>query len=227
MASARPRSIMTLPYSTRFTVPLNDIADAILVFFELASRSASRTFCTITCLAFCAAMRPKSSGGNVSAIKSPASASGLRFFGVLHSSSAWRRAHFLNHFKQTRQFDFARARDRSRRGFRSRCHSEISRPSGSRLPSPERTILLSIVFSRATASAICKSSSRFALIPACAIVQLRIVGSSFFSISPPSAHSRPAGLRLRERGSNQLSVTISSASSMSSTGKPIVWGSPC
>ena len=35
------------------------------------SRSASRTFCTITCLADCAATRPKSNGGRVSAITSP------------------------------------------------------------------------------------------------------------------------------------------------------------
>ncbi len=35
------------------------------------SRSASRTFCTITCLAFCAAMRPNSIGGKGSAMASP------------------------------------------------------------------------------------------------------------------------------------------------------------
>jgi hypothetical protein len=50
---------------------VDDLADAVLEFLILASRSASRTFCTITCLADWAAMRPKSSGGSGSAMKSP------------------------------------------------------------------------------------------------------------------------------------------------------------
>ena len=50
---------------------MHDLADAVLVFVILRSRSASRTFCTITCLAFCAAMRPNSIGGRVSAMMSP------------------------------------------------------------------------------------------------------------------------------------------------------------
>jgi len=43
-------------------------------------RSASRTFCTMTCFAVCAAMRPKSIGGSGSVMKSPISASELRRF---------------------------------------------------------------------------------------------------------------------------------------------------
>ncbi len=42
------------------------------------SRSASRTFCTITCLALCAAIRPRSIGGSGSRMWSPIRAAGLR-----------------------------------------------------------------------------------------------------------------------------------------------------
>ena len=64
MPSARPRSTMTLPYSTRLTVPLAISPMRSLYSPYWRSRSASRTFCTITCLAFCAGTRPKSSGGS-------------------------------------------------------------------------------------------------------------------------------------------------------------------
>jgi hypothetical protein len=57
---------------------VDDLADAILNSSNWRSRSASRTFCTITCLADWAAIRPKSIGGSGSAIKSPSWASGLR-----------------------------------------------------------------------------------------------------------------------------------------------------
>jgi len=78
MASARPRSTMTLPYSTRFTMPLTISPTRSLYSSYWRSRSASRPFCTITCFAFCAATRPKSSGGRGSAMKSPTWAAGLR-----------------------------------------------------------------------------------------------------------------------------------------------------
>ncbi len=42
------------------------------------SRSASRSFCTMTCLADWPAMRPNSKGGSVSEIQSPTCAAGLR-----------------------------------------------------------------------------------------------------------------------------------------------------
>ena len=69
---------MTLPYSTRLTVPLAISPMRSLYSSYWRSRSASRTFCTMTCLAFCADTRPKSSGGSDSAIRSPTLASGLR-----------------------------------------------------------------------------------------------------------------------------------------------------
>jgi hypothetical protein len=78
MASPRPRSTITLPYSTRLTVPLTISPMRSLYSSYCRSRSASRTFCTMTCLADCAAMRPKSIGGSCSAMKSPTCASGLR-----------------------------------------------------------------------------------------------------------------------------------------------------
>src|SRR6059036_2260247 len=56
MASPRPRSTITLPYSTRLTTPLTISPMRSLNSWYCRSRSASRTFCTITCLADCAAM---------------------------------------------------------------------------------------------------------------------------------------------------------------------------
>jgi hypothetical protein len=77
MASPRPRSTITLPYSTRLTMPLTMSPMRSLNSWYCRSRSASRTFCTITCLADWAAMRPYSSGGRVSAMVSPTWAPGL------------------------------------------------------------------------------------------------------------------------------------------------------
>ena len=50
------------------------------------SRSASRTFWKITCLAACAAMRPNSIGGSGSTMKSPTAASFLSFCAPLRST---------------------------------------------------------------------------------------------------------------------------------------------
>jgi hypothetical protein len=55
---------MTLPNSTRLTRPLTISPTRSLNSSYCRSRSASRTFCTITCLAVWAAMRPKSIGGS-------------------------------------------------------------------------------------------------------------------------------------------------------------------
>ena len=69
---------MTLPYSTRLTWPLTISPMRSLNSSYWRSRSASRTFWTMTCLADWAAMRPKSMGGSGSAMKSPTWAAGLR-----------------------------------------------------------------------------------------------------------------------------------------------------
>jgi len=79
IASARPRSTVTLPYSTRLTVPLTISPTRSLYSSNCFSRSASRTFWKMTCLAACVAMRPKSIGGSGSRITSPTSAAGLWF----------------------------------------------------------------------------------------------------------------------------------------------------
>jgi hypothetical protein len=68
---------MTLPYSTRLTRPLTISPTRSLNSSYCRSRSASRTFCTMTCLADWAAMRPKSKGGSGSAMKSPIMAAGF------------------------------------------------------------------------------------------------------------------------------------------------------
>ena len=68
---------MTLPYSTRLAMPLMISPTRSLNSSYWRSRSASRTFWTITCLAVWAAMRPKSIAGRGSVMKSPTSAAGF------------------------------------------------------------------------------------------------------------------------------------------------------
>src|SRR5688500_1217090 len=63
IASPRPRSTITLPYSTRLTVPFTISPMRLMYSSYIRSRSASRTFWTMTCLADWAAMRPNSIGG--------------------------------------------------------------------------------------------------------------------------------------------------------------------
>ncbi len=68
---------MTLPYSTRLTMPLMISPTRSLNSSYCRSRSASRICWTMTCLAVCAAMRPKSICGSGSVMKSPTCASGF------------------------------------------------------------------------------------------------------------------------------------------------------
>src|ERR1700760_3999520 len=69
--SALPRSTTPEPNSLRLTWPWTISPMRSLYSSYWRSRSASRTFCTITCLAFWALMRLKSTGGRVSAMMSP------------------------------------------------------------------------------------------------------------------------------------------------------------
>ena len=62
---------MMLPYSVRLTTPLTISPTRSLNSSYCRLRSYSRTRWTITCLAVCAAMRPKSIGGSWSTRKSP------------------------------------------------------------------------------------------------------------------------------------------------------------
>ena len=59
IASAPPRSTMMLPRSKRRTMPEMSSPLRSLYWLKTLSRSASRTRCRMTCLAVCAAMRPK------------------------------------------------------------------------------------------------------------------------------------------------------------------------
>src|ERR1700733_4379596 len=81
-ASARPSSTIRLPYSVRFTTPLTISPTRSLNSSYCFLRSYSRTRCTITCLAVCAAMRPKSIGGSGSTRCSPSLISGLNFLAI-------------------------------------------------------------------------------------------------------------------------------------------------
>src|SRR5580692_7307661 len=76
-ASARPSSTIRLPYSVRLTVPLMISPTRSLNSSYWRLRSYSRTRWTMTCLAVCAAMRPKSIGGNGSTRCSPSWISGF------------------------------------------------------------------------------------------------------------------------------------------------------
>src|SRR5512134_351334 len=168
---------MTLPYSTRLTMPLTISPTRSLYSSYCRSRSASRTFCTMTCLAFCAATRPKSSGGSGSAMRSPISASGLR---RLASSRLICVA----------SFSIVSTTAITRASRVSPVRASISQRMSISAPYRDlaafwiassiawMTMRRSIDFSRATASAICKSSSRLALMPAKAmLLLLQVLGS--------------------------------------------------
>ena len=99
---------MTLPYSTRLTVPLTISPMRSLYSSYWRSRSASRTFCTMTCLADWAAMRPKSIGGSGSAMKSPTCGVGIALARVLDSAICLAIVlDRLDHLQQALQLDLA------------------------------------------------------------------------------------------------------------------------
>jgi hypothetical protein len=56
--STRPDSTMRSPLSARLTVPTKILSPRDMKSLSSCSRSASRIFCRITCLAACAPMRP-------------------------------------------------------------------------------------------------------------------------------------------------------------------------
>ena len=76
MASPRPKSTTTLPYSVRFTRPLTISPARSLYSSYCCARSASLTRWAMTCLAAWAATRPKSIGGRASVTSVPIFASG-------------------------------------------------------------------------------------------------------------------------------------------------------
>src|ERR1700688_4874462 len=79
-ASARPRSTITSGPSVRLTTQFTSSPTRPLYSLKMVSRSASRTFCMITCLAVCAAIRPSTSVGFGMTTSLPISALGsIRF----------------------------------------------------------------------------------------------------------------------------------------------------
>ena len=71
----RPSSRMMSPFSNRLIVPLTTSPIRSLYSPKMFSRSASRTFWKMTCLAVCAAMRPRTSVDLGNSISIPTSAS--------------------------------------------------------------------------------------------------------------------------------------------------------
>jgi len=176
IASARPRSTSTLPYSTRLTTPFTTSPMRSLYSSYCRSRSASRTFCTMTCLAVWVAIRPKSMGGRTSEIRSPIRASGLRpkasdnrisvaGFSTSSTTSSNRNRPMLPVLRSIS------ARISFSMPYFERAAFWIASSIAS------TTISASIAFSRATASAICNSSRRLAPTTVCASA------ISFFSSS--------------------------------------------
>src|ERR1700722_20136462 len=70
-----PRSTYTPLRSTRLTMPLTNVPARSLYASTTWARSASRTFCTMTCLAVCARIRPKGTDSIGCSTKPPGSTS--------------------------------------------------------------------------------------------------------------------------------------------------------
>ena len=69
--SVRPRSTITFPNSSLFTIPLKIVSFLSLKSLYCLSLSASLTLKVITCFAVCAAILPKSKEGKGCNISSP------------------------------------------------------------------------------------------------------------------------------------------------------------
>ena len=71
-----PRSTYTPLRSTRLTMPETSVMTRSLYSSTTCARSASRTFCTMTCLAVCAAIRPKATDSIGTSTKPSTTAAG-------------------------------------------------------------------------------------------------------------------------------------------------------
>ena len=76
-ASMRPDSMMAPSRSTRLMVPDSSESPRARKSLMICSRSASRIFCRMTCLAACAPMRPNSISSSSSSMKSSSWMSGF------------------------------------------------------------------------------------------------------------------------------------------------------
>ena len=75
--STRPLSTMMSPLSMRLTVPTNILSPRDMKSLSSISRSASRIFCRMTCLAAIAPMRPIGTDATVSSMYSSTSTSSI------------------------------------------------------------------------------------------------------------------------------------------------------
>src|SRR4051794_10573389 len=186
-ASARPRSTIRLPYSVRLTMPLTISPTRSLYSSYCFLRSTSRTRCTITCLAVCAAMRPKSIGGSGSTMNSPAWMPGLNFWAMRSGICV---ASFSTGSCSTTSVQRERRTSPDLRSMTARMSFScpyLARPAFWMACSmASSTSSRSIIFSRATASATCSSSGR-AMATSTAMAWFSLVGF-------------PAGFTLRALG---------------------------
>ena len=81
--------------STRLTTPLTSVPTRSLYASTTCARSASRTFCTMTCFACWAAMRPKATDSIGCSTKPPTSAFGSTSTRVLEAQLALRNLELL------------------------------------------------------------------------------------------------------------------------------------
>ncbi|MPN07889.1 hypothetical protein SDC9_155161 [bioreactor metagenome] len=86
--STRPDSTMMSPLSMRLTVPVKIFSPRLMKSFSSISRSASRIFCRMTCLAAIAPIRPIGTDSTSSSMYSPTEMPGTRSCASISSSSA-------------------------------------------------------------------------------------------------------------------------------------------
>ena len=86
--STRPLSTMMSPLSMRLTVPTKILSPRDKKSLSSISRSASRIFCKMTCLAAMAPMRPIGRDSTPSSMYSPTSTSDTRSVASMSNSSA-------------------------------------------------------------------------------------------------------------------------------------------
>ena len=86
--STRPDSTIMSPLSMRLSVPVKIFSPRDIKSFSSISRSASRIFCKITCLAAMAPMRPIGTDSMLSSMYSPTFTSATRSMASINSSSA-------------------------------------------------------------------------------------------------------------------------------------------
>ena len=109
-ASVLPRSSTRSWPSTRLTVQLTSSPARPEYSLKTVSRSASRTFWKITCLAVCAEIRPSASVGLGMRTSEPTNAARVDLHGFVQPDLVRRVGHFFHYFLHRVQLDRARLR---------------------------------------------------------------------------------------------------------------------